>query len=335
MEGGPANPEDHGWEKLLEAQSEYIANLQRMLQSACQNAASLSQSQDTGAAEIAAGRGHPAVTQGAAVIATAASVAEMRPSGGQDSGFLPPQRSQQQPQLQPQQPRVMRMGSQPRALPADEGAGSYAFEKLPMEDVSGAVAVSYIKSSTGPTTAGSSAKGEILSGGAAAGTGVASPGTSGPPPVAGSAEKVEEVANEVLRLRLVKSQHEELRTQLSRAEGKLKRLSPLAVFQLRSYLERNFREPNLAAHVQDALVRLLECLCAVSRIEVASYTPESLLSSVRKLLRDPHSFTTRLCSMPHMTGEEAKGLAPFLLSTTQFKRVRDKEVNECYDAFHA
>jgi hypothetical protein len=80
-------------------------------------------------------------------------------------------------------------------------------------------------------------------------------------------------------------------------------------------------------------VRLLECLCAVCRIEVASWTPESLLSSVRKLLRDPHSFPSKLISTPHVSGEEAKGLAPFLLSSTQYKRVREKEVNECYDAF--
>jgi hypothetical protein len=132
-------------------------------------------------------------------------------------------------------------------------------------------------------------------------------------------------------LRLLKSQHEELRAQLTRAEGQLRRLSPHAVFQLRSYLERQFTEPD---GVQEAFVRLLECLCAVCRIEIGVLTADSLLSGVRKLLRDPHSFTSRLCSI-RISCEEAKGLAPYLSSGVQFKRAREKEVNTCYDAFHS
>eukprot|EP00971_Amphidinium_carterae_P228958 4542065-Amphidinium_carterae.1 len=43
MEGPADGSRPTGWERLLEAQSEYIANLQRMLHSACQNAAALKQ----------------------------------------------------------------------------------------------------------------------------------------------------------------------------------------------------------------------------------------------------------------------------------------------------
>jgi len=57
---------------------------------------------------------------------------------------------------------------------------------------------------------------------------------------------------------------------------------------------------------------------------------------VRRLLRDAHSFPQRLASIaPDFSSEEAKGLAPFLLSCTEFQRVREKEVNECYEAFHS
>eukprot|EP00747_Dinoflagellata_sp_TGD_P050380 gnl/TRDRNA2_/TRDRNA2_146724_c2_seq1.p1 gnl/TRDRNA2_/TRDRNA2_146724_c2~~gnl/TRDRNA2_/TRDRNA2_146724_c2_seq1.p1 ORF type:complete len:628 (-),score=87.59 gnl/TRDRNA2_/TRDRNA2_146724_c2_seq1:103-1986(-) len=83
-------------------------------------------------------------------------------------------------------------------------------------------------------------------------------------------------------------------------------------------------------------------LCALCRIEITSWTPESLLSAVRKLLRDPHSFTARLCAMQTVSGDEAKGLTNFLLSASVYdaktnglyKRVREKEVNDCYEAFH-
>lgn len=81
-------------------------------------------------------------------------------------------------------------------------------------------------------------------------------------------------------------------------------------------------------------MRLLQCLFAVFKMEVSSFTAEAMLSGVRKLFRDPHSFTSKLCSMPPFSTEEAKKLAPFLTSGSQFRRVREKEVNECHDALH-
>lgn len=147
-------------------------------------------------------------------------------------------------------------------------------------------------------------------------------------------EEITNVSNEVLRLRLLKSQHEELKAQLSRAEANLRRLSPHAVFQFRSFLEKHFREPGLASHLQEPIVRLLQCLFAVFRMEVSTFTAEAMLSGVRRLFRDPHSFTSKLSSMS-FSSEEAKKLAPFLTSGSQFRRVREKEVNECHEALHA
>lgn len=151
----------------------------------------------------------------------------------------------------------------------------------------------------------------------------------------GVTAQYEQTANEVLRLRLLKSQHEEIRQQLIRVEGQLRRLPPHAVFQFRAYLERNLRDYSLASQVQQPIIRLLECLCVVCKIDVTGLTPEALLSSARKLLRDTHNFTTKLSSTPHLSGEEVKGLAPFLLAGAQYRRVREKEVNDCYEAFHA
>lgn len=164
------------------------------------------------------------------------------------------------------------------------------------------------------------------------------------PPTAGGATaggtvgviaQYEQTANEVLRLRLLKSQHEEIRQQLIRAEGQLRRLPPQSVFQFRAYLEKNLHDYNLALQVQQPIIRLLECLCVVCKVEVPGLTPEALLSSARKLLRDTHNFTSKLSGTPHFSGEEVRGLAPFLLAGTQYRRVKEKDVNDCYEAFHA
>jgi len=214
-------------------------------------------------------------------------------------------------------------------LPADEGAGSYALQQ-PATDAAeegsragDALAPAIVVA--GPTSSRS-----------ASGHAGVPPAPDGPPPPVGvPSSNVEEVANEVLRLRLLRSQHEELRAQLSRAEGQLRRISPHALIQFRSYLERHSREAHLQSQVQEALIRLLECLLKVCRVEVGSGSPNWILNSARRLLRDPHSLTSKLCSMPHISVDETKGLAPFLLSSSPYRRVREKEVNDCYEALHS
>eukprot|EP00928_Gymnodinium_smaydae_P060034 TRINITY_DN4358_c0_g1_i1.p1 TRINITY_DN4358_c0_g1~~TRINITY_DN4358_c0_g1_i1.p1 ORF type:complete len:919 (+),score=115.86 TRINITY_DN4358_c0_g1_i1:111-2759(+) len=397
LPGGSANAVSNPW-LVIEAQSELIENLQRMLQSTC----------PPGSQEGEASGGAGAVAGGGP-----AAPPRTCPPGG-DAGVAAFAR--------PTQP-----------LPADEGAGSYAPRAIAAEDRAagigsvatgpkalggplGVVAEAPF-SATGPTVAsavssavpawcggggypgaagaqgymsgsgGSPPKGPPPAFGATGPAAMGSPagvvtgsalqasaspcvagtpggsvscgaGTPSAPTPVGTAASVasasssvpvsvniatngnsetryEDVANEVLRLRLQKSQHEELRAQLTRAEGQLRRLSPHTIFQLRSYLERHFKEPHMAAQVQEAMVRLLASLCAVNHIEVGAWTPMNLLNSTRRLFRDPHSFTGRLCSLPHVSGEEAKGLANFILTTSsQFKRVREKEVNECFEAFN-
>jgi len=82
-------------------------------------------------------------------------------------------------------------------------------------------------------------------------------------------------------------------------------------------------------------VKLVEALCAACRVEVNSPSLESLMAGARRILRDPHSFTSKLCKLQPMRPHEAKSLAPCLLYASQYKRVREKEVNTCCDALHA
>mmetsp|Transcript_43995 Transcript_43995/g.104106 ORF Transcript_43995/g.104106 Transcript_43995/m.104106 type:complete len:739 (-) Transcript_43995:206-2422(-) len=352
----------NGWERLLEAQSEYIANLQKMLQSACQNAAAVKQQQhqqhqliasdgmlttseqwreaSRHVEEVVAQRtrsagsdlsgaepGHDStsnrgirtddVNQMLAsnlLLALANSSAGLKKQAVQQSGLIPAASDQ------PSSARTVTAAQQlPQqqalSLPADEGAGRPAVVPAWVQHDKGDVLenVSTAPPSQSPQTPTLST------------TTSSSSGTA----------RVEEVANEVLRLRLQKSQFEELRGQLSAATGQMRRLAPHAVFQFRSYFERNLRDSNSASQIQEALTGLIECLCAICKVEVNLLAHEALLSTIRRLLRDPHNFTSKLANMPPLPGEEAKSLAPFLLSSTKFKRVREREVNECFDVFRA
>jgi len=312
---------DNEWEGLLQAQSEYIANLQQMLLSACQEPPPTSLgSMTVGSGSSLVGSPNcqfsgaeqkhcigkfqntswsPGTSSQAGVTAAVALSPSSSGTFTQLQGTRRRRASDTRTEAEVQLPTPRRMQrlSQPHlAMPADAGAGS------PQQSRHNA-ATSREESAfcTGATAA-----------------------------------RVEEVANEVLRLRLLRSQHEELKMQLTRAEGTLKRLSPLAVFQFRSYLERHLKEPSLTAQLQEAVLRLVQCLCAVNRVEINMHTSESCLNSVRKLLQDVHTFPHKLANtQPDFSSEDAKGLAPFLLSSTEFQPVKDKEVNECYEVFHA
>jgi len=132
-------------------------------------------------------------------------------------------------------------------------------------------------------------------------------------------------------LRALKGQHDELRAKLDAAEAQVHKLPTHAVIELHIYLERHFVDPALSKDVQTAIVKLLECLCMICHIDIS---PDTFLDSTRRLLRDPHGFTSRLCNTP-LSGEDAKSLAPFLLSNMPYKRIRDRNVNACYDALHS
>lgn len=140
------------------------------------------------------------------------------------------------------------------------------------------------------------------------------------------------MASDILHFRLQKRRHDEICAELSAAERLVQRLSPQAVLQFSSYLERHFADPSLHGQMQSSLIGLVQCLCALRRIEVV--VPDTLLASTRRLFRDANGFTRKLCKQ-NVCREEAQHLATYLLSNSQFKRVRDRGVNTCFDALHA
>lgn len=144
-----------------------------------------------------------------------------------------------------------------------------------------------------------------------------------------------QAASRVLRLRALQAQHMELRAGLAQAQARVRRLTVHDVLQLHCYLERHLTEPTLAVRVQEAIVRLIEGLCRVCDVEITASGVEPLLEAVRILLRDAEGLSARLCNKPQMCSAEAVGLAPFLLPTTQYRPVREREVNVCYEALHA
>lgn len=302
---------DSRWEEMLETQPDYIKDLHRRLQQACHSATlhtipEAAEQDGVTAGEAAAGSRPASRSLGSdddgSPPATCSPPAALARGG---PGFAPPAAGRQAWALPPQ-------GS------ADEGAGCGGIKRFCSVDERRLPSVAMAAFAGLPSPAAPSDIAAAAS-----------------PPFPDAPARVEEVAKEVLRLRLLKRQNDELHDQLSRAEGQLKRLSPHAVLQFHSYLERNLGDPSLAINVQESIVKLLKCLCAVCSIDADAQTPEALLSGVRMLLRDPHNFASKFCNMPRVSSEEAQGLVPFLLSNSQYKRVKEKEVNACYDALHA
>mmetsp|Transcript_78758 Transcript_78758/g.228655 ORF Transcript_78758/g.228655 Transcript_78758/m.228655 type:complete len:819 (+) Transcript_78758:155-2611(+) len=143
------------------------------------------------------------------------------------------------------------------------------------------------------------------------------------------------LASEVLRLRQKRAEHDELRSKLSQAEDKVRRLPITSILKLYAYCERHFADPALDKKVPQRAKKLLECLCAVFGIDVAE--TGSLLDAVRLLWRDPHCFTTRLADLELDTAS-VSCLAPFLLmqpsgSRDRDRRAREEEVQNCLATF--
>jgi len=144
--------------------------------------------------------------------------------------------------------------------------------------------------------------------------------------------KVEEVATNVLRLRALKRQHEEFREQFSKAEHLVKRTPTHYFLLFQSYLEKHLSEPMLAAQLQQPFLQLIRGLAAACRVDAELPNSEALLACTRRLFRDAHSFAARLCKVQPLSQNEAKYLAPCLLAGQKYRRVREKEVNACFEA---
>lgn len=139
------------------------------------------------------------------------------------------------------------------------------------------------------------------------------------------------VANEVLRLRLAKSQHDQHLSVLSQAEQRVKGLSTFELLRLRRHLERSSVAVGQPVALQEALARLLGGLCLVSGVGVSPGSLASVLRTATDLLQDSGSFVAGLCNAPPLSCKDAACLAPYLVSTTGYQETDEPEVDRCFE----
>lgn len=154
--------------------------------------------------------------------------------------------------------------------------------------------------------------------------------------------QIQEIASEVLRLRLVQSQHRQLEGQLRGAAEKLRALPLESVLQLRRFLELGLRPVGGAgtlggAHHSvdpESLLGLMECLCVVCDPgHVPVRKQEDLLFATQRLLQDPLALIDQLVSLPAAQSGQSRRLAPFLLSCDAGWHGQVSEAGQCYEAF--
>jgi len=159
---------------------------------------------------------------------------------------------------------------------------------------------------------------------------------------ASSGCQIQEIASEVLRLRLVQSQHKHLEGQLHAATEKLRMLSPEKVLQMRSYFEHGLRLNGIASGLRgysgvstEALSGLMECICTVCEETPSSHKQEDLLAATQRLLLDPPAFLDRLSKSEPASSTQSRRLAPFLLSCDSGWRGTLSEAGQCYEALRS
>eukprot|EP00931_Biecheleriopsis_adriatica_P055202 TRINITY_DN32582_c0_g1_i1.p1 TRINITY_DN32582_c0_g1~~TRINITY_DN32582_c0_g1_i1.p1 ORF type:complete len:693 (+),score=81.83 TRINITY_DN32582_c0_g1_i1:69-2081(+) len=156
-------------------------------------------------------------------------------------------------------------------------------------------------------------------------------------------QRIQEIAAEVLRLRLVQSQHRQLEGQLRAAAEKLQQIPPEKVLQFALYLDQGLRPGggigtlggNHGGVDPESLHGLMECLCVVCDARVPSRKQDDLLAATRWLLQDPHTLIDQLASLPAAPSSQSRRLAPFLLSCDSGWRGHMSEAGQCYEAFRS
>ncbi|CAE8619014.1 unnamed protein product, partial [Polarella glacialis] len=154
-------------------------------------------------------------------------------------------------------------------------------------------------------------------------------------------QRLQEIASEVLRLRLVQSQHKQLEGFLRAAAEKLQQMPSEKALMLRAYLENGIRGGGSLGTLgsqnggvdPESLYGLMECLCVVCDARLASRKQEDLLVVTRWLLQDPRALIDQLVCLPAAPGSQSRRLAPFLLSCDSGWRGHLNEAGQCYEAF--
>mmetsp|Transcript_37839 Transcript_37839/g.114285 ORF Transcript_37839/g.114285 Transcript_37839/m.114285 type:complete len:397 (-) Transcript_37839:731-1921(-) len=157
--------------------------------------------------------------------------------------------------------------------------------------------------------------------------------------------RIQEVASEVLRLRLVQTQHRQLEAQLRSAAEKLQQLPLESMLHFRGYLEQGLRPGGGAGTLggsistggvePESLYGLMECLCAVCDRRVTPRRQEDLLIATRWLLQDPQALVEQLVALPAAPSNQSRRLAPFLLSCDSGWRGHLSEAGQCYETLRS
>ncbi|CAJ1451598.1 unnamed protein product [Effrenium voratum] len=157
-----------------------------------------------------------------------------------------------------------------------------------------------------------------------------------------SARRIQDIASEVLRLRLVQSQHRQLEGQLKAAVEKLHQTED-KVGNFSHYLEQGLRPGgsvgtlggSFAGVEPDSLLGLMECLCVVCNAPLSSRKQEELLAATLWLLQDPKALLARLSGLPPAPSLQTRRLAPYLLSCEGSWRGHLTEAGQCYEALRS
>lgn len=155
-------------------------------------------------------------------------------------------------------------------------------------------------------------------------------------------QRIQDIASEVLRLRLVHSQYKQLEGQLKTAVDKLQQTSD-KVFQFSQYLEQGLRPGgsigtlggSFSGVEVENLLGLMECLCVVCNAPVVLKKQEDLLAATKWLLQDADALMRRLSELPAAPSMQSRRLAPYLLSCDSSWRGQLNEAGQCYEALRS
>jgi len=150
--------------------------------------------------------------------------------------------------------------------------------------------------------------------------------------------RLQEIASEVLRLRLLQNQHRQLELQLQQAADELLQLPADHMLQLRGYLDQGLRPGGGAGTLgglhggaePESLIGLMECLCVVCDTQVHTRRQEDILTATQRLLKDPKALVHQLSGMPVAASGQSRRLAPFLSCEAGWKGPLG-DAGNCYE----
>mmetsp|Transcript_32791 Transcript_32791/g.59954 ORF Transcript_32791/g.59954 Transcript_32791/m.59954 type:complete len:628 (+) Transcript_32791:65-1948(+) len=143
--------------------------------------------------------------------------------------------------------------------------------------------------------------------------------------------RIQEIAAELLRLRLQITQHQQLEGHLQNASTSLRRVPVASFHRLRTFVLERLQDPGGKTSKEvAALLGLLECLLVVCPTLAGAGRQDDLVPCAG-MLEDPASLVDKLINAPLAAGHESRQLAPFLLACDATWPGSVSEVRQCYD----